>query len=181
VSISYPIYPPQLPGDAVIEPVMNTAVAIARSPYTSQAQTQEFPGESLGLKVRMPKMTEADARAWVGFLASLWGPAGSCYFGEWLTREPLGAVRLATNLLNYPQQFNNAAWILNAGGGAANPTVTANAVNDPLGALTADQIDLPITSGSQFSQIQQLTPFSYRTAESDSCSQFICVRPESQR
>jgi hypothetical protein len=60
------------------------------------------------------------------------------------------------NLLTYSEDFTNAAWLQGSGGGASNPTITANTTTAPNGTTTADTIVFPSVSGSQFSLIYRI-------------------------
>lgn len=61
-----------------------------------------------------------------------------------------------SNILQYSEQFDNAAWTLEHVV-AALPTVTANAATDPKGGSTADRIQLPATAAGEDSAIRQDT------------------------
>lgn len=58
-----------------------------------------------------------------------------------------------TNVVLRSQEFENAAWTSTASG-VANPTVTANAAVAPDGTTTADRVQIPATSGVQYSLLQ---------------------------
>src|SRR5690242_19075996 len=57
-------------------------------------------------------------------------------------------TNLGGNLLQFSEQFDNAVWAKASTGATAAPTVTANAVIDPNGNLTADKIVFSSSDGS---------------------------------
>ena len=59
-----------------------------------------------------------------------------------------------TNNTPRSQEFDHAAWTSDQSGVAA-PVVTANVATAPDGTLTADRLQVPATTGSQYSQIYQ--------------------------
>jgi hypothetical protein len=63
--------------------------------------------------------------------------------------------KVRTNLFAYSQEFNDAYWSKSGGGGAAAPVVTANNTPAPNGTSTAEKVDLPALSGTQFSIISR--------------------------
>lgn len=60
------------------------------------------------------------------------------------------------NLLKFSEQFGNAAWQSFVNGTATPPVVTANAVADPSGNVTADRIVFPPTDSSSTSRLYQM-------------------------
>lgn len=73
---------------------------------------------------------------------------------DWIDGKPYtGVWGSSTNLLQYSEQFDNAAWIK-----GANTTITANAGVSPDGNTTADRIQLPAsTAGTNMYQSAVLT------------------------
>jgi hypothetical protein len=63
--------------------------------------------------------------------------------------------KVRTNLFAYSQEFNDAYWSKSGGGGAAAPVITANNTTAPDGTSTAEKVDLPALSGTQFSIISR--------------------------
>jgi hypothetical protein len=76
-----------------------------------------------------------------------------------------------TNTLLYSSALDNGAWSVASGGGASNPTITANYGNAPDGTATADRLEIPgCTAGGSYSLVLQ----SYTgTAAAWSTSMFI--------
>jgi Conserved hypothetical protein 2217 (DUF2460). len=64
-------------------------------------------------------------------------------------------IFVGKNYLLRSEEFDNAAWVKGQIGGAAVPTVTANAVAAPDALTTADQINLPVTTATQQSFLEQ--------------------------
>jgi hypothetical protein len=65
-----------------------------------------------------------------------------------------GALLGSANLLLKSQAFDNAAWT-KSGQVAAAPTVTADAAVAPDGTTTADKLDFPAVTSSQYSEAYQ--------------------------
>ena len=61
--------------------------------------------------------------------------------------------KVRTNLFSYSEAFDNAAWLKGSSAGIALPVVTANNTTAPDGTSTADKVDLPALTGSEFSII----------------------------
>lgn len=77
MAISYPLTLPTNIGIASIELRAINAVAVSSSPFTYKQQVQVYDGQRWEADVTLPPMKRDDAEAWVSFLLSLKGRAGS--------------------------------------------------------------------------------------------------------
>lgn len=77
MAISYPLTLPTNIGIANIELRSINAVAVSASPFTYKQQVQVYDGQRWEADVSLPPMNRDDAEAWVSFLLSLKGRAGS--------------------------------------------------------------------------------------------------------
>lgn len=92
MSISYPLSLPQVPtiaggaGNYITGTKVTFGagfiVAIARSPYSRQAQTYQHQGDGWSAQFDFPMMTRAQASPWIGFLLSLKGQVGYFAMGD---------------------------------------------------------------------------------------------------
>lgn len=65
-------------------------VAVSKSPFTGQTQTQDWQTAWLEASASMPPLVDADARAWEAFLLSLRGQLNVFQMGDPLKQNPLG-------------------------------------------------------------------------------------------
>jgi len=77
MAISYPLTLPTNIGIASIELRAVNAVAVSSSPFTYKQQVQVYDGQRWEADVTLPPMKRDDAEAWVSFLLSPKGRAGS--------------------------------------------------------------------------------------------------------
>lgn len=96
MAITFPRTLPPLAGIAGITMVMNDTVALSRSPFTLASQTLEYPGQMWLADVTLPKMSRASAAAWVAWLASLRGRAGTFLLGDLSACYPRGDASVVT-------------------------------------------------------------------------------------
>ena len=142
MTISYPLALPSHTGLRAIELRATNAVAYSRSPFTFAGQAFAYPGQMWQADVTLPPMKRADAEQWVAWLVSLRGQLGTFTMGDPIGASPRGtALANRVNLLNYTEQFNNAAWT------KTNTTVSADNVSAPDGTLTADKATTTTASG----------------------------------
>jgi hypothetical protein len=71
-----------------------------------------------------------------------------------------------TNLLNYSEQFDDAAWVKYADGDGAQPVVVANDTEAPDGTVSADKVTLncigaTVSDSSAIQQLVTVTPIAY--------------------
>lgn len=72
---------------------MEKVSSAVTSPFTLQTQVQEFAGERWAVEVELPPIKgRAAAEAWITFLASLRGMAGTFEMGDPLGSAPRGSV-----------------------------------------------------------------------------------------
>lgn len=82
---------PSTPGMRTVEFAMFDAVASATSIFTSQVQTQQWPGADLLSGVMtLPVLQQADADNWISFLMELRGMANAFQIGDPLKPSPAG-------------------------------------------------------------------------------------------
>lgn len=105
MAINYPLSLPSAPGFQKFNMTATNIVGVAKSPFTFQQQTYEWPGEYWSLDAVLPPMKIDQAQAWVTFLMSLRGILGTFYVGDDADVEPQG-VATGTPLVN---GTNNAA------------------------------------------------------------------------
>lgn len=82
MAVSYPLSFPTISGVANITLGASNAVAISRSPFTYQAQTQSYGGQMWRASVIIPPLPRADAESWVAFLLKLKGQRGTFLMGD---------------------------------------------------------------------------------------------------
>lgn len=82
MAIAYPVTMPAPVGPREVQWRAVSAVAADRSPFTFRGQVFEYPGQMWAADVRLPPMERRRAEAWVAFLLSLHGPAGSFLMGQ---------------------------------------------------------------------------------------------------
>jgi hypothetical protein len=92
MAISYPLTPPAAPEARSVSLAPVAAVAVSSSPFTFQRQVQEHQGQKWVLSVELPPMVRADAEAWITFLLSLNGPAGTFFYSPPTARTPRGVA-----------------------------------------------------------------------------------------
>jgi len=90
MTISYPLSWPTTPGPKRVEFASTQQVGLARSPFTLQAQVQEYQGDMWTATVTLPVMQRESAEEWHAFLLSLHGVRGTFYLYDPLGREPRG-------------------------------------------------------------------------------------------
>ena len=92
MAITYPVTPPTSPDAQKVTMAPRAAVAVSASPFTFQRQVQEHQGQQWILTVELPAMARADAEAWITFLLSLNGRAGTFLYGPPESRTPRGVA-----------------------------------------------------------------------------------------
>jgi hypothetical protein len=133
--ITYPLSLPSHTGIRSVELRATNAVAYSRSPFTFAGQAFAYPGQMWQADVTLPPMKRADAEQWIAWLVSLRGQLGTFTMGDPLCKTPRGtALGGRVNLLDYSEQFDNAAWT------KSNSTITANSIASPDGLTTADTL-----------------------------------------
>ena len=157
MAITYPLSMPTSPGLKTARLTMRNVVGISESPTTLAQQVLDWNADAWLLEAVLPRIsTRAQAEPWNAFLAALKGPVGT-----FLAGDPAGRVaqgQLGKNLLQNPEQFDNAIWTKDTGTLPA--VVTANAASAPQAGLSlADKIAFPGTlTAGQTSQVVQLVP-----------------------
>lgn len=92
MAIVYPLTTPASPDAARVSMAPNSAVAVSISPFTFSRQVQEHQGQRWVLTVELPAMERANAEAWITFLLSLNGQAGTFLYGPPESRTPQGVA-----------------------------------------------------------------------------------------
>jgi hypothetical protein len=82
MTITFPVTPPSSPGYTRFDMDMETAAAIARSPFTYEQQVQEHQGQRWIIKAELPPMKREVAAAWQAFVLSLRGVRGTFLLGD---------------------------------------------------------------------------------------------------
>lgn len=96
MAISYPLTMPSNIGMASIELRTRNAVAISMSPFTYKQQTHSYDGQMWEADVTLPPMKRDDAEAWIAFLMSLRGRAGTFLLYDPASRSVRGTATSAT-------------------------------------------------------------------------------------
>jgi hypothetical protein len=97
--ITFPLSFPASPAPSSVSPTLSNIVGVATSPFTAEAQVQEWPGEFLGFSVSYPPMVRAKAEPFLAVLSALRGASGTVLFGDATAATPLG-VATGTPLVN---------------------------------------------------------------------------------
>lgn len=92
MAISYPLTMPTNIGMASIELRAKNTVAVSMSPFTYKSQTHSYDGQMWEADVTLPPMNRDDAEAWVSFLMSLKGRAGSFLLYDPSAKNPRGTA-----------------------------------------------------------------------------------------
>jgi hypothetical protein len=82
MSISYPLTIPSYTGFRSVDLRMVNAVAINRSPFTFQMQTQIYSGQMWQADISLPAMDHINAAKWFAWLGSLNGQRGTFLLGD---------------------------------------------------------------------------------------------------
>ena len=91
MAISYPLTLPTNIGMASIELRAKNAVAVSASPFTYKQTVHAYDGQMWEADISLPPMNRDDAEAWIAFLMSLKGRAGS-----FLLYDPSARTRRGT-------------------------------------------------------------------------------------
>jgi hypothetical protein len=92
MAISYPLSLPSNIGMASIELRAKNVVAVSESPFTFKSNIHVYDGQMWEADVTLPPMNRDDAEAWVAFLLSLKGRAGTFLLNDPSAREPRGNI-----------------------------------------------------------------------------------------
>lgn len=107
MSITYPLeFPTGIAPKRVTFYAVN-AVALSRSPFTFDTQTQAFAGQSWGAEITLPAMIREVAEEWIAFLMALQGPRGTFILRDPLGKNPRGEAT-GTPLVNGANQTGNS-------------------------------------------------------------------------
>lgn len=96
MAISYPLTMPTNIGMASIELRAKNTVAVSMSPFTYKSQTHSYDGQMWEADVTLPPMNRDDAEAWVSFLMSMKGRAGSFLLYDPSAKSTRGTATSAT-------------------------------------------------------------------------------------
>lgn len=96
MAISYPLTMPTNIGMASIELRAKNTVAVSMSPFTYKSQTHSYDGQMWEADVTLPPMNRDDAEAWVSFLLSMKGRAGSFLLYDPSAKNIRGTATSAT-------------------------------------------------------------------------------------
>ncbi len=91
--------PTSPPAPASIEYTAQDTVATSVSPFTGQAQIQDWQASYLEASVSMPPLTHVQAQSWIAFLMILRGQAKVFQLGDPLAVAPMGSA-LGTPVVN---------------------------------------------------------------------------------
>lgn len=114
--ITYPLNFPDGTGVEGITLSAANAVAISRSPFTFQAQTQDYGGKMWKASVSIPPLPRWQAEEWISFLLKLKGQRGTFLMGDPNAKTGRGALT-GTPLVNGSGQSGGT---LNIDGAPAN-------------------------------------------------------------
>jgi len=96
MAISYPLTLPTNIGMSSIELRAINAVAVSSSPFTYKQSVHAYDGQMWEADVTLPPMNRDDAEAWVAFLLSLKGRAGTFLLNDPSARAIRGSATSAT-------------------------------------------------------------------------------------
>jgi hypothetical protein len=96
VSITYPLSLLTHTGIRSISFRAVNSVAVNRSPFTFQSQTQVYSGQMWQADVSLPTMKRADAEQWIAWLLSLNGQRGTFLLGDPLSTAIRGTATSLT-------------------------------------------------------------------------------------
>jgi len=96
MAISYPLSLPSNIGMASIELRAKNVVAVSESPFTFKSNIHVYDGQMWEADVTLPPMNRDDAEAWVAFLLSLKGRAGTFLLNDPSARTIRGSATSAT-------------------------------------------------------------------------------------
>lgn len=92
MAITYPLTMPATPAFRAIRWHAQSVVAANRSPFTLTEDVQVWPGQNWGAEISLPPMKRPDAEAWIAFLLSLNGRAGTFYLADPTAKTPRGSA-----------------------------------------------------------------------------------------
>ena len=92
MSIIFPLDPPTSPGPRKFKLSGNNLVGVTESPFTFEAQIQQWGGERWELEVGLPPMLHDEAEQWVAFLLALRGQVGTFLMGDPMNQSPSGTA-----------------------------------------------------------------------------------------
>jgi hypothetical protein len=110
---------PTSPAPKSIELGMNDTVAMSRSPFTGQTQTQAWPGADMwDASIALPKLNADEAAVWSAFLAECRGMLNVFYLSDPAYTGPKGTV-MGKPLVNGVQNamatsLNTKGWTPNS-------------------------------------------------------------------
>lgn len=117
--ITYPLTLPTTIGPKRVRLYMRNTVGMSESPYTHEAQVQEFDGQSWAADVTFPEMNRDQAEEYNAFLAALMGRKGTFYLEAPLGGEPRGNAGGAPRVNGANQRGNQVVtdgWITSTSG-----------------------------------------------------------------
>ena len=82
MTITYPLTIPSYTGIRTVDLRMVNSVAINRSPFTFQSQTQIYGGKMWQADISLPQMDYINAAKWFAWLGSLNGQRGTFLLGD---------------------------------------------------------------------------------------------------
>ena len=113
MAISYPLTMPTTPKPDSIQYRYSTVNGMTISPFSLTEHTYDWNAAKLTAQVNLPKMTRANARAWIAFLMSLDGRVGTFYLTnfDYATPEgtPLGTPVIASISAD-GKTINSSGW-----------------------------------------------------------------------
>lgn len=113
MSITYPLTPPDSPKPKQVTISSLHIVGVSTSPFTGESDIQEWPGEFLQLDVTLPTIKDrVTAEAWIAFLVSCRGAAGTFLYGDPCVLTPLGSPS-GTPLTNGTQVSGSKVLVTN--------------------------------------------------------------------
>lgn len=114
--IIYPLTLPTSPNPERIVLKARSVVAMARSPFTGQQQTQEHQGSWWEAEISLPPMERDEAEAWISFLLQLRGMNGTFLLPLYAAKTPRG---VATGLGPRVKGAGQTGFVLNTRGWTA--------------------------------------------------------------
>jgi len=87
------VAPPSYPAWKQVEYSVEDVIGEAESPFTLQAQQQDWGADRWSLNIALPPMSQADAAAWTSWLMEMRGKLNVFQMGDPLKASPAGAAQ----------------------------------------------------------------------------------------
>jgi hypothetical protein len=92
MAITYPLTIPSAPGFSGVEWIPSSTIAGSLDPFTFQPSAYDWGGQVRSIRLELPHMSIANAKAWQAFFCKLNGETGTFYFSDTVGAAGLGTV-----------------------------------------------------------------------------------------